>query len=157
MAERVFVSAEDLEGAQFFALNHPRTNTRVQFARTASKILEIQRFSEATEPRSWLIIGGQDRVLQDGSLFLATPVDPLFILLPQVAATNASPQISFLVSSMLDLISCCHVQLLRARGATDGERRGYFQPLSDVISGDDSTTIQVRSVLHDPRRSAPDL
>ena len=117
MAERVFVAAEDVANAQIFALKHPRTGVTAQFARTASRLLEVHRFAEpSTEPRSWLLAGGQDRVLQDGGLFLATPVDPLFVLLPQ---------------------------LLKARGTTDGgERRGYFQPLSDLIDGEDTIAIQ---------------
>eukprot|EP00966_Prymnesium_polylepis_P278821 6440987-Prymnesium_polylepis.1 len=114
-AERVFLAADDLADASIFALKHPRTGSKLQFARTPGRLLEIQRFAEAaTEPRSWLLVGGQDRVLQDGSLFLATPMDPLFMLLPQ---------------------------LLQARGTTDGERRGYFQPLSDVITGDDAAEL----------------
>ena len=85
MSERVFVAAEDVAGAHIFSLKHPRTGVSAQFARTNSRVLEIQRFcSPPTQPQSWLVTGGKDRVLQDGTLFMATPVDPLFILLPQV-------------------------------------------------------------------------
>ena len=44
-------------------------------------------------------------------------------------------------------------QLLEARGATDKERRGYFQPLSDVISGEDAAAISL-SVAPPKQRDA---
>lgn len=113
--ERVFLAADDVSTAKVFALTHPRHGARVQFMRTAEQLLEVQRFADA-EPRSWLIAaeGGGDRVQQDGSFFLATPVDPLFFILPA---------------------------LLEARG-TSADGPGYYKPLSDIICGDDAAPLQ---------------
>ena len=86
--QRVFLSAADLSAAKIGKIRHPRTLAPLSVALCKASednamLLEIQRFSEpaASEPRSWLIAGGMERVQQDGALFLATPIDPLFLLL----------------------------------------------------------------------------
>lgn len=114
---RIFLAADPLAGARTVRLQHPRTGVKVMFMRTAERLLEVQSFSEeSSEPRSWLLTGGgQGRVQQDGTLFLSTPVDPLFLILPH---------------------------LWNARGTGDGESRGYFRPLSDLIGGEDAEAIQ---------------
>ena len=99
LKSRVFLSADPLAGARVFPLAHPRTGLKVQFVRTAERLLEVQRFTETVSPRSWLLTGGgQDRVQQDGTLFLATPVDPLFLILPHLVEAGS------LYRSLSDLI-----------------------------------------------------
>ena len=43
----------------------------------------MNRLADASHPHSWLLAGAE-RVEQDGSLYVATPVDPLFVLLPRL-------------------------------------------------------------------------
>ncbi len=108
---RVFVSAAELADARFFELTHPRTSLPIQVARAASgALLEVNKFWEGdAEPRSWFLSGGIERVEQEGSLFVATPVDPLFLLIPHLS---------------------------RARGAvTDDSPKGYYKPLGDISPG----------------------
>jgi len=115
---RVFLSAADLsEGCRIAKLSHPRTAQPFSAALTSggARLLEVQKFQEppADNPRSWLLAGsGLERVNQDGSLFVATPLDPLFLLLPP---------------------------LRTLRGAASENRResmsaGVFRPLSDLAS-----------------------
>lgn len=106
---RVFVAARDVAGARIVALAHPRLPEHpLQVMRTADALLEVQRLAnDEKEPRSWLMAGAE-RVQQDGTLFLATPIHPVLLLLPRLRA---------------------------ARGAGADNERGYFRPLSDVASG----------------------
>jgi len=87
---RIFLSASDLSaGATIVRLPHPRTGTPFAVALAGSqKLLEVQKFQEppADHPRSWLLAGATERVQQDGTLFVATPLDPLFLLLPPLRA-----------------------------------------------------------------------
>ena len=57
LRSRVFLSADPLVGSRIFALQHPRTGVKVQFVRTAERVLEVQRFAEQVEPRSWMLTG----------------------------------------------------------------------------------------------------
>ena len=97
---RLFVSYGS--PSTFFAAHHPRTGELLQFAVAGEQVLEIQVFSSA-EPGSWM---WEDFVLQDNRLYVATPIDPLFLLLPRLEA---------------------------ARGTVSSEHRGLFKPLSDAL------------------------
>ena len=107
---RLFISAADLSNAKIGRLKHPRTAAPMQVALAGEgtatpALLEINKFSESEgEPRSWLIAGAE-RVQQDGSLFVATKVDPLFLLLPR---------------------------LRKLRGTNSP---GYFKPMSELADG----------------------
>ena len=107
---RIFVAPCDLAASKIVRLNHPRTKTPMSVAIAAenTRLLEIQRFSESEkgELRSWLLAGAE-RVQQDGSLFVATPLDPLFLLLPRLRVL---------------------------RGSTSENGRGYFRPMSELSS-----------------------
>ena len=107
---RLFLSASDLSEAVIVKLTHPRTQTTFAVARSGDALLEINAWSDG-EPHTWLIAGAE-RVQRDGAFYLATPLDPLFLLLP-------------------------HLQLLR--GGTSEERadghKGYFRPLGELVSG----------------------
>lgn len=86
-AHRLFLSARDLSsGCKIARLPHPRTAQPIAIALADNEfLLEINKFREpqADNPCSWLLTGtAPERVQQDGSLFVATPLDPLFLLLP---------------------------------------------------------------------------
>ena len=108
-ASRLFLSAADLTGAQLVRTSHPRTGSTISVARAGDVLLELQRWSDSTEPHSWLL-SGAERVQREGVLFMATPIDPLFLLLPHFR---------------------------RVRGSSGGEHKGYFRPLSELVSGTD--------------------
>ena len=104
---RLFISAADLSNAKIGRLKHPRTaaSLSVALAAAGTELLEINKFSEGEgEARSWLIAGAE-RVQQDGSLFVATKLDPLFLLLPR---------------------------LRKLRGTNSP---GYFKPMSELADG----------------------
>lgn len=63
----------------FIKFPHPRTGKELQFllSHSGEKVFEVLRFKE--EPRSWFV---EDSVQKDGSLYLITPIDPLFLILP---------------------------------------------------------------------------
>ena len=106
---RLFVSATELGNATLVRCAHPRTGHPLAVALAGGRLLEIQKFSEGAEPRTWLLTGGAERVQQDGTLFVATPLDPLFLLL---------------------------APLQKMRGSTAENRRessaGLFRPLSEL-------------------------
>jgi len=58
------------------SLPHPKRNTFAKFIVFNDKLLEIQRMIE--DPSSWFI---DNTVQQDGSLYIASPIDPLFLLI----------------------------------------------------------------------------
>jgi len=59
------------------SLPHPHRKTDAKFVFCNDNVMEVNRMAE--HPSSWFI---EDEVQQDGSLFMATPVDPLFVLIP---------------------------------------------------------------------------
>jgi len=62
-------------------LPHPKTGHLVRFA-VNSKDKEVQEIQYAKgEPSSWFI---NDRVKQDGGLYITTAIDPLFLLISQL-------------------------------------------------------------------------
>eukprot|EP01012_Entosiphon_sulcatum_P049351 TRINITY_DN67944_c0_g1_i1.p1 TRINITY_DN67944_c0_g1~~TRINITY_DN67944_c0_g1_i1.p1 ORF type:complete len:349 (+),score=70.74 TRINITY_DN67944_c0_g1_i1:107-1153(+) len=67
---------------EFFYLPHPRTGTNALFAQLSDgngPLLFVQRHRYPL--RSWLL---DQHVQQDGSLFVLTPVDPVFLALPRL-------------------------------------------------------------------------
>ena len=87
---RVFVCAAPVDGLKFFQLPHPRSGDATQFASaTDGTLLGVNRLADASHPHSWLLAGAE-RVEQDGSLYVATPVDPLFVLLQRASAAAAT-------------------------------------------------------------------
>lgn len=90
-------------------LKHPRTGHLALFALNSveKKIFEIVQFSE--EHSSWFI---QDTVEKDGSLFLMTPADPLFFILPYICQESKYCQLEDVLvdENNLDvkqLLMCC--------------------------------------------------
>jgi len=70
---------QEREELKILKLRHPRTGEAAHYLLNSgsSKLNEILAFRE--ELRSWFI---GDRIVEDGSLLLSTPVDPTFIILP---------------------------------------------------------------------------
>ncbi|CAH3120028.1 unnamed protein product [Pocillopora meandrina] len=101
----VFIAPEDVVCGQerdelepvFIKIPHPRTGMEQQFllSHSGEKIFEVLKFTE--EPRSWFI---EDSVQKDGSLFVITPVDPLFLVLPYL--TKYSQKFRTLDQLLLD-------------------------------------------------------
>lgn len=139
METRVFLSSADLSaGCRIVRCVHPRTAQPFSVALVAGgrRLLEVQKFQESPleTPRSWLLAGegpaAIERVQQDGALFVATPLDPLFLLLPPLRAL---------------------------RGDAAENRRessaGLFRPLSELSAeagGEEATTALEATVLAMP-------
>ena len=79
---RLFVAPTDLSGATIVRVAHPRTGHTISIARAGDSLLEINKWSGG-DKTSWMLAGAE-RVLRDGVLFMATPIDPLFLLLPHL-------------------------------------------------------------------------
>lgn len=69
------------------SLPHPKTKKQAKFmiakSENGTKIFEIKKHEE--KPSSWFI---GSTVHKDGSMFIATPFDPLFLLLPFLKSAN---------------------------------------------------------------------
>ena len=137
-AHRVFLSARDLSsGCKIMRLPHPRTAHPFAVALADNSfLLEVQKFQEpvADVPRSWLLAGTvpAERVQQDGSLFVATPLDPLFLLLPPLRQLTQAAQSNRRESSA-----------------------GLFKPMSELSStaGDEEATAALEGTVF----ALPDL
>jgi len=114
---RVILASADVSNSQIFPLTHPRTGGAAQFVRTADALLEVQRFADSSTPRSWLLGGQLELVQQDGSMLLATPIDPLFLLIPQL-------------------------QEARGGAGSGAEHRGRFTQLSDALTGEHAAALE---------------
>lgn len=114
---RIILATSDVSNSQIFPLTHPRTGGAAQFVRTADALLEVQRFADSSTPRSWLLGGQLELVQQDGSMLLATPIDPLFVLVPQL-------------------------QEARGGAGSGAEHRGHFTQLSDALTGDHAAALE---------------
>lgn len=79
---RLFLSAADLTDATLTRVQHPRTAQTISIARAGDTLLEINKWSGG-DKASWLLAGAE-RVMSEGVLFVATPIDPLFLLLPHL-------------------------------------------------------------------------
>ncbi|XP_046854492.1 ribonuclease H2 subunit B-like isoform X3 [Xenia sp. Carnegie-2017] len=73
------------ENECLITLPHPKRDEECQYLlrEKSQQIFEIIKFYE--HPRSWFV---DNSVIQDGSLYFATRVDPLFIILPCLKATS---------------------------------------------------------------------
>lgn len=82
----------------FFALPHVRdASTSVRYAACARRVFELQACREAA--CSWLM---DESVLRDGTLYLATPVDPLFVLLPRLTALRQDGSVFVEAAAVFD-------------------------------------------------------
>jgi len=71
------------EAVKALKLKHPRTGESALYLHNETSLYEILEFKE--EHRSWFI---GDRIVDDGSLLLSTPVDPTFIILPYLMSAE---------------------------------------------------------------------
>jgi hypothetical protein len=99
------------------SLPHPRTRIPTRyFAHPTKGLHEFTKIPSSTsQPRSWLITNerpdtddstawvGNGQVLQDGALYIATPIDPLFLVLPHLLPDSVE------------------------------EKKGHFVPLDDML------------------------
>lgn len=112
---RVFLlpkATPDSPNFTIISLPHPRTSTSTRFLlHPDTGLHEITKITPtATAPRSWLFAGapsdtkdgktpvdwvGDGQTIQDASLYVSTPVDPLFVLLPRLLPAGA-PKTHFL-------------------------------------------------------------
>eukprot|EP00466_Bigelowiella_natans_P010119 jgi/Bigna1/144757/aug1.91_g19465 len=69
----------DAKSIQPVFLRHPKYGSKVQYLRSKGVIFELQKVS--TDTGSWFI---DDSVEPDGSLYVATKVDPIFLILPHL-------------------------------------------------------------------------
>jgi len=77
----------DAAGVDIITLQHPVSGKPARYMMSESEpiqLMEISKFEDKVS-RSWFI---GDQVQQDGSLHLATPVDPLFIALPLLTKSS---------------------------------------------------------------------
>ena len=100
----------------FFVARHPRTSDPMMLGRRAdSAILEVHRHVPPKAAKASWLVAGLEQVVQDGALYLATPIDPLLLLLPL---------------------------LERARGGASSLKRessaGLYKPLSEAFGGDEA-------------------
>lgn len=109
LPQRVFISSGSV--STFFTAHHPRSGVLMQFAVAGDRLLEVQCLMHL-EPKSWL---WAEHVQQDGRLFIANPIDPLFMLLPH---------------------------LIEARGSSGSEHPGLYKPLSDILEGEDAAVLE---------------
>jgi len=106
----------------FIMIPHPRTGKELQFllSHCGEKVFELLCFKE--EPRSWFV---EDSVQKDGSLFVITPVDPLFLILPyltkysqkfrtleQLLMDEGHPSVSMLTGCLTsdELLNICDIK-----------------------------------------------
>ncbi|GFR80489.1 ribonuclease H2, subunit B, partial [Elysia marginata] len=75
--------SEDGQQPSILKLKHPRTSLGTLYVMSAdeSALYQLHNFKE--KYRSWFI---GNKVCSDGSLYLTSPMDPLFLLLPYLMA-----------------------------------------------------------------------
>ncbi|GJX93557.1 ribonuclease H2 subunit B [Tanacetum coccineum] len=129
-------SASDPAGGRFLQLRHPKTGDATCYLLINDGLQEVNWFKQSYS--SWFI---GDYISQDGSLYAATQVDPVFILLPifdkharsfilfctiKYYYVNCSCQRAYL-STIYGLISGI-VWLIQ-----NGDDQGMFRQLDDII------------------------
>ncbi|SCZ89481.1 BZ3500_MvSof-1268-A1-R1_Chr1-1g01208 [Microbotryum saponariae] len=81
LPEGVASGEEGVRHHRFLSLPHPRTGRSSLFLVDPSgrgALFEVQRVDQAGTPRTWFV---DQEVVNDGSLLLLTPFDPLFLLI----------------------------------------------------------------------------
>jgi len=92
---------------KIITLPHPRTLVPTRYlVHPAQGLHEITKLTAPTStPRSWLLTPpsepssppkwlGNGQILQDGSMYICTPMDPLFMLLPRLFPADAADAIN---------------------------------------------------------------
>ncbi|GMI32071.1 hypothetical protein TeGR_g3450, partial [Tetraparma gracilis] len=83
-ARKVLIAPAPASNAPFSAttvsLPHPRLGSELTFLRSAGSVLEVN----AVAPSKYCSFFADSTVIPNGSLHVATPLDPLFLLLPSL-------------------------------------------------------------------------
>ena len=66
------------ERTEVVTLTHPKTKKQIQYMFSCGDVFEIQRATPKT-PTSWIM---DQSICSDGGLYVATRVDPLFLVMP---------------------------------------------------------------------------
>ncbi|XP_002734782.1 ribonuclease H2 subunit B-like [Saccoglossus kowalevskii] len=100
----------------FVKLRHPKTEQGAMFMLTNNntEILEVLRFDD--QYRSWFI---GETVQQDGSMFMSTAIDPLFLLLPYIVKADKSSMFMTLDQIVTDEDYPQCIKLLSCSGISD--------------------------------------
>jgi len=122
-------------------LRHPRTNKPASYLCTKDAVCEVNYFKPKTS--CWFI---GERVRSDGSLLVATPIDPLFLALPYLfhAAQSSSGKNFMLLDQTLvdEDFEAVSKRLLPTM--TSEVCRNQLQHIADVKNIDDSDYPAVR-------------
>ncbi|XP_077988001.1 ribonuclease H2 subunit B-like isoform X2 [Glandiceps talaboti] len=107
---------EDEQEPNFVKLRHPKTDQGAMFMFTANdcKVFEVLRFED--NYRSWFI---QETVQQDGSIYMTTPMDPLFLILPYLIKADQSGMFMTLDQIVIDEDYPQCTKILGCRGISD--------------------------------------
>jgi len=100
--QKIFITKGALsKDSKIFFLAHPKTGEKSRFMKNNGEILEIQKFYN--EPSSWFV---DETIQQDGSLYVATPIDPLFLFVPLLEkGRNKNEKRDGVFSSIEDMIT----------------------------------------------------
>ncbi|KAI5815721.1 ribonuclease H2, subunit B [Pyronema omphalodes] len=100
-------STTSSETLKIFTLPHPRTKTLAKFViHPTSGLHELTAVSTpSSQPKSWLITSedstdnstewiNEGQLISEGTLYIATPFDPLFLLIPLLLPESTKKQLS---------------------------------------------------------------
>ncbi|XP_022107024.1 ribonuclease H2 subunit B-like [Acanthaster planci] len=122
-------SNSEEQDVAFVKLKHPKTDKAAMFLFSSddSTVHELQSFKE--KHRSWFI---NDTVQEDGSLMMATVIDPLFLILPYLEKADSRGKYMTL-DQILDDVDYpqCH-RLVRCSGVSDLHCISSVRGASDV-------------------------
>ncbi|XP_038050978.1 ribonuclease H2 subunit B-like [Patiria miniata] len=122
-------SNSEEQDVAFVKLKHPKTekSAMFMFSSDGSTVLELLSFKE--KHRSWFI---DESVQEDGSLMMATPIDPLFLILPYLVKAEKSGKYITLDQILDDAdYPQCH-RLARCSGASHLHCISSVRGASDV-------------------------
>ncbi|KAI9199864.1 Ydr279p protein family-domain-containing protein [Polychytrium aggregatum] len=80
-------SSSGSQEIQFFNYPHPKTDLPTTFAVQDGRIMELQTSGSGADKTSWFV---DNRVEEDGSLLVLTPIDPAFLILPPLLRARLS-------------------------------------------------------------------
>ncbi|XP_021605704.1 ribonuclease H2 subunit B isoform X2 [Manihot esculenta] len=117
---RLLIAPSAIENGvgHFLSLQHPKSGKATCYLLINGVLQELHWFKQSYT--SWFL---GDYVCEDGRLYSATPVDPVFILLPIFEQARMKVHLSFLV---------LHLKLI-AKTITKGDDPGKFRQLDEII------------------------
>jgi hypothetical protein len=131
------------EAPKILSLPHPRTTTSTRFLLHPTKgLYELTVIpSTPSQPRSWLLTAneepakegwiGNGQVLSDGALHVATPIDPLFLLLPHLFPPK---QTRFLpADDILESLAQCWQPIIRPGSVARRHLEARIRAVSDAV------------------------